>query len=203
MATPNLPDDQNDANIEDVCSWIDSMAKRGELPHTSAQQKISALRSITSILGEDEPKDARSVLNTLPDITLRWATKNPTFKGTTVQTYESKARAAIESYFEWKRDPKGFKFERHTSAPRGERVKSNDEKAAPGSGRVPPAANDTRRTFRYPLPNGREFAYEMPTDGLSVAEVRRIGMHLLTLATDWQPGAASTSGESFAVVRPD
>ncbi|HEY3816778.1 MAG TPA: hypothetical protein VGL81_06395 [Polyangiaceae bacterium] len=201
MAMPNIPDDTNDASIDEVISFIDSMAERGELPSSSAVQKNSAIRNMASVLAEDEPRTARYVLANLENISLRWATKNPQFKGSTVKTYESKARAAIEAYFDWKRDPKGFKFERH-GAPRAERPKEEKppKVVAPSA---PPPSNDTSKTFRYPLPGGREFVYSVPDDGLSVAEVRRIGMHLLTLAKDWEPGMPAGGADAFAVVHRD
>jgi len=199
MAMPNIPNEPFNDNIDEVCRFVDTMAERGELPPTSAVQKVSAIRSITSVLSEDEPREAKWILDNLDDITRRWATKHPEFKSTTVKTYESKARSGIEAYFEWKRDPKGFKFERH-GAPRVERGKEEKASKAAPPPQVAPS-NDTGRSFRYPLPGGRDFQYSPPSDGLSVAEVRRIGMHLLTLATDWEPGTPATPAESFAVVR--
>ena len=71
MAMPNLSDDNQDANINDVCTFIETMAGRGELPQSSAQQKISAVKAFASILADDEPHDARYLLNNRPRVTGR------------------------------------------------------------------------------------------------------------------------------------
>ncbi|HTA91227.1 MAG TPA: hypothetical protein VK745_16690 [Polyangiaceae bacterium] len=192
---------------EDVCLFLKQKAERGEIAENSARLKATSIRQLVTVLGEDEPKTAQYVLENIQSIATRWATLNSAdAKGETAKTYESRARSAIESYFEWVRDPKGFKFKR--SAPRATpeakepKAQKTEAKPTAASPETPaPAAQAPEQEVRsFPLGAGREaFNFMLPSGGLDVRDVRKIVCHLLTLAKDFDPTVPSHA-QVFSIV---
>jgi hypothetical protein len=198
---------------EDVCNFLRQKADRGELASNSSRLKVTAISALAGILADDEPKTAAYLRDNIASIADRWATLNSAgAKGDTAKTYESRARAAIDDYFAWTKDPKGFKFRRRDTAaknspkqkpaetPSGQQP--NPQEAAKGrdvQNEDPARRNDAgMRTF--PLGSNRgEFRFELPPDGVSVHDVRKIVCHLLTLANDFDPGVPSHA-QVFSIV---
>lgn len=191
-------------SVEDVARWLEAKAERGEIAANTARLKVTALRQLTTPLGEDEPRDAAWVLEHIDDLSKRWATLNQQYQSATAASYASRARSAIEDYFRWRDNPTTFKF-RDSGRKTSERADPSDVRKPEGPRKknvAPPS--DVDRPERssgsaraLPLGNGREFTFTIPDD-LAVTDVRRIAAHLLTYATDWEP---PTPAEAFAVVR--
>ncbi len=199
---------------DDVCNFLRQKADRGEIAANSARLKVTAVSALAGILAEDEPKTAAYLRDHISSIADRWATlKSADAKGDTARTYESRARTAIDSYFAWVADPKGFKFKQK---PEGKPRKESAVKEAPPAAPAAASAGKAEER-RQEQPNGaawgsasvvreyrlgpdREpFRFVLPTDGIEVNDVRKIICHLLTLANDFDPGVPSHA-EVFAIV---
>ena len=189
------------ASIEDVCTWLEAKAERGELPSTTARLKCTALRQIVGPIADDEPRDAKYVLENVEALTKRWATLNSKYKSDTALTYASRVKSALEEYFRWQTAPTTFRF--RPSPARPEKVKAETlPRAADVTKTAEPAnqpvdGNPSAVLRSFPLPDGREFCFSLPAN-LSETDVRRIGLHLMTYATDWDP---KTPMAAFAMVR--
>ena len=184
---------------DDVCNFLKQKADRGEIGANAARLKMTAVNALVGILAEDEPKTAAYVRDNVADLASRWATlNNATATGDTARTYESRARTAIDAYFAWVADPKGFKFKQKPEGkPRKE--KADARKEAPvtphAAGAVEqldeqrqaqqsnaPAFGVASVVREYKLGPDREpFRFVLPEDGIEVNDVRKIICHLLTL----------------------
>ncbi|WP_437833807.1 hypothetical protein [Sorangium sp. So ce1153] len=219
--------DVNGIPYEEVTGWLQTKADRGEIPQVTAKLRITALNQLVTILGPEEPRDAEWLLGNIEDLGRRWATKtqgNPE----TARTYAGRARSALSDYIAWKRDPLKFRFKSKEASPERARKSKEKPKAgsapveaaaqspvslAAGGATVSTAQtlkspgammgtaggfSEARRTF--PLgPNREPFPFELPSDGLTVHDVKRIACHLLTLASDFDPSMPSHA-QIFAII---
>ncbi|AKU92766.1 hypothetical protein AKJ08_3153 [Vulgatibacter incomptus] len=182
------------------------MGERGVYQPTTARHRITALERITSILADDEPKDARFILENIDAICDRWTRKegaNPE----TANTYLSRSKIALSDFFEYRRDPRGFKPRGRdartdkpatsaTSEKKRERSEAKKEiaEAVPTPVVTSPGA-EALRTF--PVAGG-EFAYRLPGP-VTVADVYKIACHLVTFAKDF----GETEMPVFGMIRRD
>lgn len=180
-------------DIAAVKPWLNTMADRGIFPENSARLRATAIKELTSILGDDEPKDVVSILSSLDDLTRRWATAN-TANPATAATYKQRARRGLEDFLAFQADPTGFRPKVVKLVPDGAKTPkkaketteivpkatkpTTEQKAEPATDRPPERS--------YPLPNG-EFLYRLPAGGLTIHDVQRIAWHLATMATDFDP----------------
>jgi hypothetical protein len=208
----------NNPSIEDVCKWHTAKAQRGEVALVTVRLRVTALNSLTSILGPEEPRDADWLLNNLEDVANRWATKTQA-NAATARTYMGRAKGALSDFLSWRKEPTKFRFKPSTERPKRDKGKTKMEGAAaeqtptasppesdvvptpemprPAVGEASAAEGAERRSF--PLPNRSRFVFELPIDGLTVYDVKRVACHLLTLATDFDP-ATPSHAEVFSIV---
>lgn len=205
MATEQSIARELTASIEEVLTWIHSMGTKGMYQPTSARLRSTALTCLVSVLADDEPKDAKSVLDQIADIAKRWATLNNA-NPETANTYLSRARSALEHFFEYKADPTKFKpkvRQRTERAAKGKAEETRVERTAEiiplnaHGGEPPPRPSKAVRTF--PLSRG-EMSFSLPEGGLSVVDVWKLTCHLITFAEDFDP-TNPTHAKLFSLVR--
>lgn len=95
-------------SLEDVTRWIKQMGERGIYQPATARNRVTALKRLSSVLAEDEPKDAQYLRENIEILCDRWTRKegaNPA----TANTYLSRSRVVLNDFFEYLRDPRGFK----------------------------------------------------------------------------------------------
>lgn len=195
---------------DDVCNFLRQKADRGEIASNSARLKVTAVAALAGILAEDEPKTAAYLRDNVGAIATRWATLNSaSATGDTAKTYESRVRSAIDDYFAWVADPKGFKFRRRDGAAgKGEGKPRKTEPKIDAAPVPPPEPSRAGGAPQHQVPGLREyhlgpdrdpFRFALPTAGIEVSDVRKIVCHLLTLANDFDPGVPSHA-QVFSIV---
>lgn len=110
-------------DIKKIIEWAEAMKEKGILVATTTTNRIRSLQNISSILGEDEPKDPESLLKGLDNIAGRWARKT-SVTPLALTTTKSHAKCLLSDYIEYQEDPAGFKPGR-----RGEKTKEAKGKA--------------------------------------------------------------------------
>lgn len=181
---------------EAVKEWLRAMGEKGQLPANTVRMRCTALDALTSILGPEEPREAKWLLDNVKDLAQRWATVNNAAPDTAM-TYQSRVRTALQGYLDYRANPTGFRPNRRSAAPRKDKANARrPSERSSANARVEhtptleSAENSSplpRLLRTYPLGGGREFAFALPDDGASVAEITRVAYHLLTLATDFDP----------------
>jgi len=115
-------------DIKKIIDWAETMRKRSQYPSSTVSNRIKALKDITSVLAEDEPKDTKSILDGLDDIVHRWAIKIKPTSGT-AQSKKSHAKGLLLDYLEFLKNPTGFKPGRRGRRPKKEVTKPKAPKA--------------------------------------------------------------------------
>ncbi len=173
--------------LEQATNWLTDMGKKGIYGGASARIRSTAIEQLATVIGSDEPSDVQSVLDNIGDITDRWATKNHA-NPSTAQTYRTRAKATLEAFLEYQRDPTGFRPRRKAEASEG--TKRPEKKAAKAPDSDAADANAPGQGRTYPVSSG-EFWYRLPPNGVTQKDVFRIACHLATLAIDFDPVASS------------
>lgn len=192
-------EDHVNASADQVSAWADRAGERGLLNPTTARLKVTALRRILSVLADDEMMGAQEILANLDALVVRLARKeggNPE----TLGTYKQRAESILRDFLDYHNDPLAFQ---NKNAERSAKVTTKPTKPAekkkaetgvtradaPASESNESAGVGTGRRFAFPLSGGREFVYILPPDGIRMNEVMRIGFHLGSMATDFDPSA--------------
>jgi hypothetical protein len=194
--------------IAEIQQWARMMAERGRYPDNTARFRASALGKFVEVLGDEEPRDAGYLLANIEDIGRRWALRtdaNPD----TAKTYIGRVRGLLEDFLAWKQDPLSFKGRaRAAGAPKPEqKPKSKADEATKESASTDAASREEQANRKvanrrsYPLRDGREFLFTPPPD-MTVRDVARITLHLLTLAEDFDP-TQPAHARMFALVKTD
>lgn len=186
----------SDSTLEDVHNFLRQKSESGELPANTARNRSSALKHISSVLGENEDRDPASVLAELDDLVTRWATLNPTTRTDTVKMYQTRARSALRDFLAWKENPTGFRFKRR-SVKRKPKEATVKKSATNDAGSVSPvretrpepdvSVNDDAVVHRgtIPINDGSDFAFSFVRGALKMQDVRRIAIMLATYAKDF------------------
>src|SRR5688500_7886735 len=89
--------------IDAVMQWIKSIRQHGYIGERNAGHMVVALKSLSSILGPEEPRDVQWFLANLDTIVRRWVAKT-TPNPTTAEKHRKKAHAALRSFLDYQQD---------------------------------------------------------------------------------------------------
>jgi hypothetical protein len=182
-----VPNNDHDVNAmpEDVFTWADRSGDRGILNPTTAKLKIAALKRILTVLSDEEHLGAEEILSALDQLVTRLARKeggNPE----TLSTYKQRAESLLRDFIDYQRDPLGFQARNAERPPKTERKveRRKTPGTEPAAQTAPPVEG---RRYIYPLGEARDFEYVLPLGGLSMREVKKIALLLISLANDYDP----------------
>ncbi len=195
MSTPTLSNADPDvnANLDDVVAWAKRSGERGILNPTTARLKISALQRFTSVLGSDEQMGAQGLLDNFDSLLARYARKEGGAPDT-LYTYKQRAESLLTDFLDYHRDPLGFQSRNAERSKKENERKPERKKASAASQPTSPApsqeivaasAAPESRRHTFPLEGGRIFTYELPADGLTFRDVKKLQLHLISITTDF------------------
>lgn len=191
--------DQTQYELELVKGWLDAMQERGIFNSNTARLRTTAIEQFSTILADDEPKTVSYMLDNIDSITDRW-TRKKNANPETAAAYRSRGKIALEEFLAYQVNPTGFKSKARPMG--GEKKAPEKEKTSTKAAASPPPVTEVTppisALLRCPISDGESFQYKMPDKGLSVADVQRIALHLLTMAQDFDP---SRHTNFFALAR--
>jgi hypothetical protein len=173
--------------------------KKGKYEAQTARHFKSSFKTLVSIVGEDEPRDARSLLEHVDAIAERWARANKS-NPETMKTYKQRSRALLEDYLGYMADPASFKGRGRVISLKKSDKKDARREAPPASISEEPMPRAPFNTFR--LPSGKEFRYSTP-DEYTLDDLRRLVYHLLPGTIDFDPGKPGGGFPSNGLTRTE
>jgi hypothetical protein len=182
MKKLNDPADLVNATLEHILDWAEEMTKKGLYDPNTGRHLRTALKSLVSILDEDEPKDPLSLQAAMDSIAERWARANKS-NPSTMRTYRQRAGALVDDFITFMKTPAAFKG-RGGGTPKKE--KKEERRTSPEPVIIPeaPVVDTAFNTFR--LPDGRVFRYSVP-ENFTIEDLRRVAFHLLPATSDFDP----------------
>lgn len=183
-----------DYSKESFLKFLEYLADKDLIKYETVRGWRSAASKLLSDLSEAEEVDVRTI-----DIDLAVHKTANRDSGSTspqsLKTYQQRTAIAIQEFIRWRGDPAGYKPRGLNGQPRtkkyNERSASQDRIKTTGT-----AASEKREketlvthsglTLSYPLRSDFLAQVVIPRD-LNVAEAKRLGAFLLTIAIDYQP----------------
>jgi len=189
--------ERQDYSVEALLSFLDWAATKGKMNQRTAEGRKVACNRLFSVLDEDERADVRTL--DLDDIAARFHNLQGTsYTQSSLREYRRRVEKAITDFLEWKKDPSSWRPS--TASPKtrdkGERSETLRSEKPRGTGSsvqprsIPPSWSPTEQpVYPYPLrPEVTVLISNLPRD-LTLAEARRLGAFLQTLAVDYSPNA--------------
>jgi hypothetical protein len=199
-------------DTEEVLKFLEFVGRKSILNERAVNCRLTACNNLFSVLNEEED-NLEYIMNNLDLLVHRFRNRNPSVRASTMKVYKSRVKSSIEDFRSWSADP--FAWERQVSekAKLHEREQRKAQRAArkavdpedtfvAAKGISPLIADLEEEVFAESLetevPPGKarkvsfpikpDFTVEVtiPAEGLSLKELRRLGMFLLPYCTDFE-----------------
>jgi len=179
-------------SLDDVFEFLDIIAKKNILNDNTVQARRTACNKLFELLEPNE-RTVEHVREHLDSLKSRFSNKYRDINGATVEEYGRRVRQVLDDYTGWSTDRAAW--ERSIAAKQSAKP-ARDEERKPRAEKPKPSANgsgasnsSSTTTASFPFSGGRRVKIELPAEGLSMIEIKRLGFFLLPYANDWSPDA--------------
>lgn len=180
-------------SLDDVFQFLEIAAKKSHLNENTVQARRTACNKLFELL-EDDQKTVEYVRENLDVLKSRFSNKYKDVSGQTVGEYARRVKLVLDDFDSWSTDRAAWERSVSTKqavrAPREEDRKQRTDRPK-GSSKPSPTDNGGADTITasFPFSQGRKVTVILPTEGLSMGELKRLGYFLLPYANDWNPDA--------------
>lgn len=183
------------SDTEEVTKFLELAGKKAILNEHTINCRMTACNNLFSILNEGED-NVKYMLDNLDLLVNRFRNKHSNVQASTLKVYKSRLKSSLEDYVSWSKDPLAWEksvLEKVNASPNKDRKAKAKQKALPRhvtKETVSPAApRETEARAALPATQGgrrvsfpirSDFNVEMviPTEGLSLKEMLRLGLFL-------------------------
>jgi hypothetical protein len=194
-------------DTEEVIKFLEFAGKKLIFDEHAVQVRITACNNLFSVVNEEED-NLDYLLQNLDLLTHRFRNKNKAVSEDTLKVYKSRVKSSLEDYRSWSTDPFGWEksvSERKSAVVREKKraqkspvaapVKSSSRKAArtipaktTAKGEIPVQSesteSETEQTLSLPIRPGCTINIALPSGGLTLKDLHRLGMFLYPYCTD-------------------
>jgi hypothetical protein len=185
------------AKVSEVLEFLDIAADKGFINDNTANNRRTAIKKFADILEEPE-KTVEYMKDNLASIKSRFLNLNKDISGGTADEYVRRVSVSLKDFCAWKQDRAGW--ERDVSNRSANRAANAEGEAKPRKvktekpkSQAEAAAangNSNFRTVTFPIREDFDVTINLPRDGLTVAELKKLAYFLLPYAKDWDPNDA-------------
>lgn len=187
--------------------WLKSKVDAGLLSERKAQNHISAVKGLASILTDDEPVTVKGMLDNWDELPPRWARKNPDKEGSTAGTYRTNGRWLLDLYTTWCMNPEKFdnKLLGGRSTPTTKKNGNGGEAQATRTTTMPRKKKDDHHHIPFALgtKGTADLALPCPPEELTLAELSNMVCQLAVQIPGFDMRAAATISSHLATRTPD
>jgi hypothetical protein len=201
--------------LDEVFEFLRIANDKGFLNSFTIQSRITGCNKLFAILDDDQ-KNVEYVDENIDLIKTRFSNLHKDVRGNTVDQYAQRVRLVINDFLAWKQDRSAW--ERAVSAKQTDRqVSAKDKpsskdkpkkKEAPTerqeecSATINGAANNKAgNTYSFPIRKDFSLSITLPPDGVTLSELKRLGLFLLPYISDWEE-KTDPNGLFFPLVKP-
>lgn len=195
-------------DTEEVTKFLEFVGRKAILNERQVNFRMTACQSLFSVLHEEED-NLDYILNNLDVLVNRFRNRNQNVLASTLKVYKSRAKSSIEDFQSWSADP--FAWERAVT----DKAKTIQKKVSKRQTQIntPPSAKrevrrkqtptdspveaqlptvDSKGVRRISFPIRPDFNLEisLPKEGITLAELNRLGLFLYPYCTDIDPNKA-------------
>jgi hypothetical protein len=190
-------------DTEEVIKFLEFVGRKSILNERAVNCRLTACNNLFSTLNEEED-NLDYIMKNLDLLVHRFRNRHPNVRASTMKVYKSRTKSSIEDFQSWSADP--FVWERQISekakiqergqrkAQRAARKVAEEEEeveiaVAPATAvaafDTPPPIEGARKV-NFPIRPGFTVEMTLPADGISLKELRRLGMFLFPYCTDFE-----------------
>ncbi len=177
--------------ISEVFNFLDYTVNKNFLNTNTAGSRKTACNNLFNVLDDDQ-KCVEYITKNLDSVVHRFSIKNKDkFTGQTIEVYKSRVKNTLDDFTAWSKDKAAW--ERSViSRTKQSTSKAKDENVSTGKSRNQNKAQEQEespqgkpsRKLSFPVSTGFEVKVEIPFEGLTSAELNRLGMFLLPYCND-------------------
>ena len=185
---------------EEVLKFLEFTARKSILNEHAVNCRLTACHNLFSVLNEDEDT-IDYILGNLEILINRFRNRNNNVRASTLKVYKSRVKSSLEDYKAWCANP--FQWERSVSdrqkaSQNQEPKKPKKEKKVEAIGVELPDVHElvepvvssaprskSERKVEFPIRPGFAIEMTLPSDGLSLKELKRLGLFLYPYCTDF------------------
>ncbi len=191
-------------DTEEVLKFLEFVGRKHILSEHAVNCRLTACNNLFAVLNEEEDH-LDYILQNLDVLTNRFRNSNPNVQASTLKVYKSRVKSSMEDFKEWSADP--FLWERSITdkakATKSDHRKDGKKKtkkveAAPETKPAPraktvetkvletPSAGQGHRVS-FPLRSGCRVEMVLPEDGITLKELKKLGLFLYPYCKDMDP----------------
>jgi hypothetical protein len=199
-------------DTEEVIKFLEFVGRKSILNEHAIHNRLTACNNLFGVLNEEED-NLDYILSNLDVLVNRFRNKNNNVRASTLKVYKSRAKSSIEDFQAWSADP--FAWERAVTdkAKAAAAIESRKEKkparaaSRPGKRDTDPETEDSLENApatgkslegvrHVSFPIRPDFCVEvtLPPEGITLKELRRLGLFLYPYCQDIDPGAEPWKG---------
>ncbi len=189
---------------EEIIKFLEFTGRKAILNEHAVNNRLTACHNLFSVINEEED-NIDYILGNLEVLINRFRNRNNNVRASTLKVYKSRVKSSLEDYKAWCANP--FQWERSVSdkqkafqALESKKVKKEKVKvevqekvgvevaeAIQQAGEAPKAVHNSLNERRVAFPIRAGFTIEMtlPADGLSLKELKRLGLFLYPYCNDY------------------
>lgn len=187
-------------DTEEVLKFLEFVGKKSILDEHAVNCKLTACNSLFSVLNEDEDS-IEYILSNLDLLLNRYLNKNKSVTHNTLKVYKSRVKSCLEDYKAWSADP--FVWERNltekklaerkesqkakkVTKPKEKKAESVDEEIKVEAQEVQNTSSSSGTMLKVAFPLRKDLSVEVtiPKEGLTLKELKRLGMFLFPYCKD-------------------
>lgn len=190
-------------NLNEMIEFLTIAAQKGFLNDNTTYARKTACKKFFDIL-EPGQKTVEYVRDNLDVIKARFMNLHKNINGNTVEEYARRIKLVLDDFTSWKKDRAAW--EKSISARQNSRPINEGEKKArsqkteatkkQSDDSKHTAAQETRlntRVVKFPIRPDFEVSIEIPSEGLTTSELKKLLYFLLPYAQDWEPSQSPKS----------
>lgn len=189
-------------DTEEVIKFLEFVGRKSMLPGQTVNCRLTACNNLFSVVQEEEDS-IPFLLENLDVLTHRFRNLNQNVRASTLKVYKSRVKNSLEDFRAWSADP--FLWERELSQKTKSQNTDRRHKAKKESGAHRTTALENKvssdsalpsgaRQIRFPIRPDFSVDITIPSEGLKIRDLHRIGMFLLPYCEDVDPMKIPWSG---------
>lgn len=189
-------------NLNEMIEFLTIAAEKGFLNDNTVFARKTACKKFFDIL-EPGQKTVEYVRDNLDVIKARFLNLHKNINGNTVEEYARRIKLVLNDFTSWKKDRAAWEKSisaRQNSRPTNEGEKKGSQKTENAKKQsqnsehtTAQQAKQNTRIVKFPIRPDFEVSIEIPAEGLTTTELKKLLYFLLPYAKDWEPSQSPKS----------
>ena len=176
-------------NVKNAYNFLDYCTDKGFLNKNTVVARKTACNALFSIL-DDSQQSVEYISKNLASIATRYERKNPhKYTARSLEVYKSRARQTIDDFSNWNLDKTKWEDSKTSIKTTRQRKinRNNTRGASSNKQKINQSSNQENqpRTLSLPVSQKTTIKVELPIEGITIDELRKLGLFLFPYCKDF------------------